>query len=209
MELVELRSETRATTGKQVRQLRRQGWVPAVVYGPDLATTAIQAQERSMATAVRAAGSTLLINLFIDDAAQPYPVLAREIQRDALNDRLLHVDFYQVRLTEKVRTTPRLEFHGEPALVKSGVAVLIHNMGDIEVECLPTDLISTIPVDASGLEKMDDTILVRDLVVPPGLTLLADPEAVVASLVATRMEIEEEVVAEVVAEPVAAAPAEE
>ena len=209
MEFVELRSETRATKGKQVRQLRRQGWVPAIVYGPDLATTAIQAEERSITAAMRAAGETLLINLFIGDMAQPYPVLAREIQRDALNDRLMHVDFYQVRLTEKVRTTPRLEFHGEPTLVKSGVAVLIHNISEIEVECLPTDLISSIRVDVSGLEKMDDTVLVRDLVVPPGLTLLVDPQAVVASLVATRMEIEEEVVEEVAAEPVAAAPAEE
>ena len=118
MELVELRTETRTTLGKQVRQMRRQGQVPAVIYGPDLATTAIQADERELTAAVRKAGSTMLIYLFLGGDAQPVPVLAREIQRDALNDRLVHVDFYQVRLTEAaiVETFGRYALTTDPGL---------------------------------------------------------------------------------------------
>jgi large subunit ribosomal protein L25 len=110
----------------------------------------------------------------------------------------LHVDFYQVRLTEKVKTTPRLEFVGESPLIGSGRAVLIYGMNEVEVECLPTDLISSISVDLSSLESMDDNILVRDLNVPDSVTILADPDEVVVSVVTSRMAVAEE--AEVEAE---------
>ncbi len=186
MERVELKAENRTVRGKQVRQLRARDWIPAVVYGPDTPSRSIQIQERELFKTLQQAGSTALINLFVDDEAEPQVVLAREIQRNMLTGRLLHVDFYQVRLTEKVKTMPRLEFVGESPIVKSGSAEMIHGMNEVEVECLPTDLISSIPVDVSVLEKMDDTIVVADLPVPGGVTVLADPDEVVISLVPTR-----------------------
>ncbi len=206
MERVELKTQTRTTHGKQVKQLRATGWIPAVVYGPDLAAMSIQVEERDLFKALQTAGSTALIDLFVDKGSKPRTVLAREIRRDPLTGRLQHVDFYQVRLTQKVKTTPRLEFIGEAPVVKTGTAVLIHNMNEIEVECLPTDLISSIPVDLSGLETLEDSVFVRDLPVPSGVTLLADPADVVVSVVPTRLalvEEEEEVeeVEEVPAEP--------
>jgi len=176
------------------------------MYGPDIATQSVQIQERSLFKTLQEAGSTTLIDLFVDDDPKPQVVLAREIQRDILTGRLQHVDFYQVRLTEKVKTTPRLEFVGESPLVGSGIAVMIHSMSEVEVECLPTDLISSIPVDVSVLEKMDDNVLVRDLPVPAGVTILADPDEVVVSVVPTRMpeeELEEVEAAEAVWEEVA------
>ncbi len=198
MKRIELPTQTRTTRGRKVKRLRAQNWVPAVVYGPDMPAKSIQIQERTLFKALQEAGSTALINLFVDDGPQPHVVLARQIQRDVLTGRLQHVDFYQVRLTEKVKTTPRLEFVGESQLVISGKGVLIHGMNEVEVECLPTDLISSIPVDVSVLEKMDDNILVRDLPVPSGVTILADPADVVVSAVPTRVAVEEE--AEVAAE---------
>ena len=193
MEHLELRCQARMTRGKQVKRLRAEGWIPAVVYGADMPTKSIQVQERSLFTTLKEAGSTTLINLFVEDESEPHIVLAREIQRDIITGQLVHVDFYQVRLTEMVKTMPRLEFLGESPLAKQGDAVLIYGMTEIEVECLPTDLINSIPVDVSVLERMDDNILVSDLPVPPGVTVLADPGDVVASVVPTRMVIEEEV----------------
>jgi large subunit ribosomal protein L25 len=187
MERVELRSQARTIHGKQVKQLRREDWIPAVVYGPDMDALSIQVQERSLAKALHSAGSTMLIDLFVDEKKKPRTVLAREIQRDPLTGRVEHVDFFLVRLTQKVKTTPRLEFVGEPPVLKSGIAVVIHNMTEIEVECLPTDLINSIPVDMSRLETLDDSIFVSDLPVPPGVTLLADPTDVVVSAVPTRL----------------------
>lgn len=193
MEHLELRTQARTTRGKQVKRLRADGWIPAVVYSADMPTKSIQVQERSLFMTLKEAGSTTLINLFVEDESEPHVVLAREIQRDAITGQLVHVDFYQVRLTEMVKTMPRLEFVGESPLVKHGDAVMIHGMTEIEVECLPTDLIHSILVDVSVLERMDDNILVGDLPVPPGVTVLADPGDVVASVVPTRMAVEEEV----------------
>jgi large subunit ribosomal protein L25 len=192
MERVELRARSRTVHGKQVKQLRSQEWVPGVVYGRGIASRSIEAQERGLVKALKQAGSTTLIDLYVDSEPTPNIVLAREIQHNAINGRLVHVDFYQVRLTEKVKTRPHIRFVGEPAAVKSGLAVLLHSMTDIEVECLPTDLINFIEVDASGLQEVGDSIFVRDLVVPAGITVLDDPNETVASVVPTRMAIRAE-----------------
>ncbi len=192
MERIELRTQARTTRGKQVKRLRDEGWIPAVVYGADTSARSVQIPERSLFKTLQQAGSTTLINLFVEDESEPHVVLAREIQRDPITGQLVHVDFYQVRLTETVKTMPRLEFIGESPLVKSGKAVMIYGMTEIEVECLPTDLINSIPVDVSVLEGMDDNILVGDLTVPSGVTITADPGEVVASVVPVRVLAEEE-----------------
>ena len=192
METLELHATSRELVGKQVKQLRSEDLIPAVVYGPDTPSQAIQIPERTLFHALQQAGSTQLINLFVDKGGEPTAVLAREIQRDMFTARLVHVDFYQVRLTEMVKTMPRLVVVGESPAVKSGTAVLIHGMTEIEVECLPTDLIDSIPVDISSLETLEDSILVGDLPVPKGVTILADPEDVVISMVTTRAAVVEE-----------------
>jgi large subunit ribosomal protein L25 len=197
MKQVELRAESRQVTGKKVRHLRSEALVPAVMYGPDTPATQIQANEREMARILAQAGETALINVFVDNDPNPTMVLARDVQRDVLSGNLLHVDFYQVRLTEMVRTTPRLEFVGEAPVIHTENAVVIHNMTSIEIECLPTDLVDTIRVDLSGLTSLEDGIYVRDLPVPPGARVLADPEDVVVAVVASRsFEEEEEAMAE-------------
>jgi large subunit ribosomal protein L25 len=193
MDNLELKTESRSIYGKKVKRLRAENLVPAVVYGPDLVGKTIQIEERPLFKTLQQAGSTTLINLFVDDQPKAHVVLAREIQRDVLTNRVQHVDFYEVRLTEKVRTTPRIEIVGESPLVKSGLAVLIHGMNEVEVECLPTDLINSIPVDISGLETMDDNVLIGDLPVPDSVTIIADPGDVVVSVVPVRVELEEEV----------------
>ena len=193
MERVELRSEARAIHGKKVKTLRAENLIPAVVYGPDMASESIQIDERGLFRVMQEAGSTALIYLFVDDASEPRVVLAREIQRDSLTGRTMHVDFYEVRLTEMVRTMPRLDFVGESPAVKGGIGVMIQAMTSIEVECLPTELISSIEVDVSVLETLEDSILVSDLPVPDSVTIMADPGDVVVNVVPMRVaEVEEE-----------------
>lgn len=194
MERIELKSETRTTRGKKVRSIRAAQLIPAVVYGPDMASQSIQIDERGLTKVLQEAGATALINLFIDDAPEPRVVLAREIQRDSLTGRAMHVDFYEVRLTETVKTMPRLEFVGVSPAVEKGLGVLIHGMTTVEIECLPTDLINSIEVDVSALETLDDVITVGDLPVPDSVTVIADLGEMVASVVPTR--VEEEVVEE-------------
>ncbi len=193
MERVELKAQSRAITGKKVKQLREQFLIPAVIYGPDTLSKSIQIEERELSRALQQAGSTALIDLKIDNTGKANVVLARDIQRDILTSRFQHVDFYVVRLTEKVRTSPPLELVGESPLVKAGAAVLVQILNQVEVECLPTDLVNSIPVDISVLEHLDDSINISDLVVPPGITILADPDDTVASVVPPRAVLAEEV----------------
>ncbi len=193
MDNMELQAQSREIHGKQVKRLRADGWVPAVLFGAQIASRSIQVEELSLSKTLKQAGSTTLINLFVDDESQPHIVIAREIQRDILTSRLQHVDFYQVQLDHKIRTSPALELIGESPLVKSGDAVLVHILNNVEVECLPGDLINSIPVDVSVLERMDDSITIADLPVPDTITILADPTDVVVSVVPPRAAFEEEV----------------
>ncbi len=199
MERSELQSASRTVEGKQVKKLRAEGLIPAVVFGPDTPSKLIQAPERALDKTLRQAGS-MLINLFVDQEAQPRAVLAREIQRHPITGRILHVDFYQVRMTEKVKTSIPIHFVGQPPMVGSGDALLNPQISTLEVECLPNDLQDHITVDVSGLIDMHDNILVGDLVLPPGIVALGKPDDVVVSLQHLRAIEEVEVVAEVPAE---------
>ena len=201
MERSELQSASRTVEGKQVKKLRAEGLIPAVVFGPDTPSKMIQAPERALDKALRQARS-MLINLFVDQEAQPRAVLARDIQRNPITGRILHVDFYQVRMTEKVKTSIPIHFVGQPPLVAAGDALLNPQMSALEVECLPNDLRDQIVVDVSGLIDMHDNILVGDLVLPPGIAALGKLDDVVVSLQHLRAIEEVEVVAEVPAEGV-------
>jgi large subunit ribosomal protein L25 len=202
MENIELRSQSRTVQGKQVKQLRARGWIPAVVFGADLPSRSIQVEERALSKTLQQAGSTTLINLFVDDETEPHVVLAHAIQWNTLTSQLRHVDFYQVQLDRKVRTTPPLEIVGESPLVKTGRAVLVQVLSHVEVECLPSELIHSIRVDVSGLQDLDDSITIGDLPLPPGVTIHADPDDIVVSLVPPRAALvteEEEEAAEAAA----------
>lgn len=192
---IELRSQSRKVQGKQVKQLRAQGWVPAVVFGADIPPRPIQVEERTLVKALQQAGTSSLIHLFVDDEPQPHYVLAHEIQRDPLSSRVRHVDFFQVRMDRKVRAEVPLEVVGESPLVKTGRAVLVQVLSHVEIECLPADLVHSIPVDVSGLDSLDRDIVIGDLSLPPGVTIHADPHDVVVSLVPPRVAVAEEAAA--------------
>lgn len=192
MERVELRTRTRTLHGKQVKQHRAQGWIPATVYGRSAPPESVEAVDRELAKAIRHAGGVSLIDLYLEGSPAPVAVLAREIQRNPLTGQIIHADFLRVSLTEKVKTHPHLRFVGEPSGVKGGLAVLLHSMTEVEVECLPTDLISFVEVDVSSLREVGDTIYVRDLPLPPGVVALDEADLAVASLVPTRLAVKEE-----------------
>jgi large subunit ribosomal protein L25 len=193
MERVALQSFSRTVAGKQVKKLRAEGLVPAVIFGPDSPSKMIQAPERAVDKTLRQAGS-MLINLSVDQEAQPRAVLVREIQRHPITGRLQHVDFYQVRMTDKVRTSIPLHFVGHSPLVEAGDVLLNPQISHLEVECLPNDLQDHIEVDVSGLVSIHDSILIGDLVLPPGITALDKADDVVVSLQHVRVveEVEEE-----------------
>lgn len=200
---IELAAEVRSAVGSGVKALRRSGKVPAVVYGHNIPTGAIQLDTREVTNTLRKAGRNTLITLNVTGdgagAGSTRMVLAREIQRDPIRRTIQHIDFYEVSMTEKITASIRVLTVGEPEDVKSGAGVLLQERDTLDIECLPGDLIESVTIDISNM-KIDDVVRVKDIVVPSGITLLEEPEDDVVRV--TRF------VEASVEEPVSAEPAE-
>jgi large subunit ribosomal protein L25 len=137
-----------------------------------------------------------LVSLKMEGAAEPKMVLIRSLQRNPLKRDLLHVDFYQVAMMEKLTAQVPLVFVGEAAGVAAG-GILLHNIDEVEIECLPGDLVRQIDVDISGLQEIGDTIYVKDLQVSAAIRILRDPDEVLVKILPPAKEEVAEVVAEV------------
>jgi large subunit ribosomal protein L25 len=187
----ELEVSKREITGKKVRFLRRQGMVPANIYGHDVESTAIAVETRSLKHLLAHAGKTDLISLKVASSAEPVRVLMREIQRNPLTDEPIHVDFYQVSMTEKIKAEVPLVFVGEaPVLKKVKNSSIFHLIDSLDIEALPDDLPHSLEVDVSHLEELDHTIHVKDIPLGPGITLISDPEQMAVKVAEARKEEE-------------------
>ncbi len=165
-----LAAHPRAKVGSGVKALRRAGSVPGVVYGHNIPASHVQVSARELAALLRKTGRNTLITLTIGD--KPHMVLTREVQRDPVTRDLLHVDFYEVSMTEKVNATVRIIVTGDAVNpdIKSGIGVLLQERAAINIECLPKDLFESITVDVSTL-SVGSVVRVRDLQVPAGVTV--------------------------------------
>lgn len=192
MERIELETQKRKVLGKKVKNLRHEGLIPAVLYGHEVESVPLQVEEQELNRVLAQAGGHRLITLKIGRSRKPQMALARDVQWDVLTGKPLHVDFYAVVMTEKITTEVPLVFTGEaPAVSKEG-AILLQGLDEVEIECLPGDLIEAIEVDLSGLEEMDQAIYVKDLPLPPTIDLLTDTEELVAKIAWAAAEEEEE-----------------
>lgn len=191
MEKVVINATRRDVVGKQVRALRREGKLPAVIYGRHTEPVNVNLDAHSASTILAKLTASSLVTLNVDGTE--YAALVREKQRDFIKNRLLHVDFLAVSMTETLRTNVRVYFIGVSGAVKDFNAVLVHNLEQLEVECLPTDLPERINVDISVLAKPGEGIRVRDVHVADNVRILNDPDTMVA--VATFAKVEEEVAA--------------
>lgn len=208
MDTIQLKAEPRTVLGKKVKLLRRQGLVPANLYGHRVASRALQIPERVVEFTIGRASRAALFSLDIGDG-EPRTVLVKEIQRHPTTAKPLHVDLYQVAMSEKLSAVVPLHFVGEAPAVRDFNGTLVHNLTEIEVEALPSDLPTAIDVDVSGLKTLDDAIHVRDLHLPSGVAALADPDTVIATVVPSAAAEAEAAEAAEAAEGAAAAAAEE
>jgi large subunit ribosomal protein L25 len=203
MEQIELKTQKRKVLGKKVKNLRREGLVPAVLYGHKTDSVPLQVEERELNRILTQAGGHRLIALKIGRSRKRQMALARDVQWDVISGKPLHVDFYAVIMTEKVTIEVPLVFVGEAPAADQAGAILLQALDEVEIECLPGDLVEAIEVDVSELVEMDQTIYVKDLRVPPALDVLTDAEEIVARVAwAAAEEVEEEVVVPVAPEEV-------
>lgn len=175
-----LSATMRTLLGKKVKKLRREGILPANVYGKDVPSTALQVNLKEFIDIYKEVGETGLVDLEVD--GQKRPVLIKNVQFEFRNNTPLHADFYQVNLKEKVKTMVPIELVGEAKAVAENIGTLIHPLSEIEVEALPTNLPEKIEVNIENLANIDDHILVSDIQVPEGVTVLTDPGQVIAKI---------------------------
>lgn len=202
---VELHVEPREVLGKKVRALRSGGLTPANVYGHRVQSQAVQADTPALAQLLRTAGRNVIIELHVRGEAKPRSVMVRAVQRDAVSDKLLHVDFYQVSLREKMRAEVPVVLVGEAPAVSTYHGILLQSLDTVMVEALPADIPPNIEVDVSSLTELEAALFLKDLAIDPKVQVLTDTELVVAKVAAPRLavEVEEELAAEEEAEEMA------
>ena len=178
MEKIVLDAVKRNVIGKQVKALRREGKVPAVIYGSDVESLPITLDTREATkTLNKVSGSTILT---ISVEGEEHATLVREIQQDYIKGTLLHVDFLAVSMKEKLRTHVSLSLVGEAPVLEEFSAMIMSGLDQIEVECLPNDLPSVIEVDISILTELGQSIHVKDIPAIPNVEFLTDPEELIA-----------------------------
>lgn len=184
-----LEAKLRKVSGKKVKNLRENGIVPAVLYGPKIKEPiSLEIDYEKFDKIYREAGESSLIKLKTDKEEKD--VLIRGIQKDSVSGKFLHIDFYEVPLTEKIKLSVPLEFFGESEAVKELGGVLVKNIMEVEIEALPKDLPHDLRVGLSKLNTFEDDIKIKDIEVPEGVKILANPEEVVVSVVPPRAEEE-------------------
>jgi large subunit ribosomal protein L25 len=174
MKEVKISASPRKVVRKGVKALRREGQLPAVLYGRNFETRPIMFDYRESSRVIQTLGSSTLV--VIDLGKESHYALVREKQRDVIKGNLLHVDFQVVSLTEKVHAEVSVELIGESPAVKDLGGLIIVNNEQLEVEALPRDLPDRIEVDISALKEIGDTIYVRDLKLEGEVTILAEED---------------------------------
>jgi len=214
MEDLKLQAAPREVVGKKTSVLRRQGITPTHLFGHNLISLTLQCDTGQLQSLIAQAGKTRLISLKVDTEKQARSVFVREVQRDAITRQVLHVDFYQVKKSEKIAVDVPIIFVGEAPALKGKGRMLAHGINSLSIACLPDSVPPQIEIDLSPLEEVEQAIHVRDIVLDPEITVNADPEQLVIKVSEALVKIEEEVpveaeVEEVAEEAEAEAPAEE
>jgi large subunit ribosomal protein L25 len=186
MDRIELQAEPRSQFGKKVGALRRQGIVPANMYG-HAESMALQVPVRAMEQVVGRAGRTQLVQLSLD-GGEPTTVLIKDYQRHPTKGSLLHVDFYRVAMTERLRIDVPIRLVGEAPAVKQFDGSVFQALTTVAAESLPADLPEAIEADISGLTDLDSALHVRDLQAPAGVAIVADPDDLVVKMLPPAVE---------------------
>lgn len=191
MEKYVLEAQERTVIGKKVKALRREGLLPAIVYGTGIEPVAVTLNTKEVLQTLRVIGANTLVTIKL--GKKEHLVLVREIQREVITRNLLHMDFQEVSLEENISSTVPIVLVGDAPAVKEFEALLITNMEEIQIEAKAKDLPDTISVDISTLLDIGDNILIKDLVISGDVTILDDPEdvVIVATLPTLMAEIEE------------------
>lgn len=205
MEKIQIKTEQRDTEHRTAKALYREGLIPAELYGNNVKNLHLSLNQIEFEKVLRKAGESTIIELVLPEGGARN-VLIQDVERHYLTSQPIHVDFYEVKMTEKLTATVQIEFTGESHAVKAMGGTLVKALNEVEVECLPGDLPHQFDVDISSLDNFDKQILVKDLIVSDKVEIKADPEEMVATVQPPR-DMEAEMANDVVDEAAAVAAA--
>lgn len=205
MEEIKLEAKERTVIGKKVKVLRREGVLPAVLYGAGIEPVPLELNAHETTKILSRVSGSTLINLKIDK--DNHTVILRDVQIDVVRRNIVHIDFLKVAMDTAIRTEVPVSLVGEAPAVKELGGVLVTGLSEVEVEALPGDLPDRISVDIESLADINSSISVRDIFFGTGVTILTDPDEVLVRIVPQAVEeevveeVEEEVIVDVSAEP--------
>jgi len=174
--------DKRKVTGRKVKKLRREGVLPANIYGKGIKSLAVRLALKEFTPIYQKVGETGIVELKVKGETKVRPVLIHNLQLDSVTDQPLHADFYQVNLKEKITTDIPVEMIGEAPAVVQKIGVLIQPLVEVEVEALPTNLPEKLSVNISKLEKVDDAVAVEKLKVPAGVKILTGAKQILVKI---------------------------
>jgi large subunit ribosomal protein L25 len=186
-----LAAEPREVVGKKVAVLRREGRLPAVVFGRGISSENVSLDAHDFEVLRRKAGQNALIDLSVD-GKKARPVLVHGVQVHPVHRRPLHVDLFLVRMTEELIVDVPLVATGTSTAVENLNGTLLHPIESVRIRALPDHLPQTIEYAIDGLVDFDAVVKVADLTIPGDVTLLTDPEEVVAKVLQSRLQVEVE-----------------
>jgi large subunit ribosomal protein L25 len=166
------------STKSNLKQLRAQGDIPAVVYGQEIGSIQVTVNEKEIVAAMKRNSRAILEVVLPSN--QTHPVLIQEYQRDSISGKLLHIDFHQINMNKKIETLVSIHFSGDPIGVKEGGILQVETHA-VQVRCMPKKLPGTIEVDVSKL-GIGDHILVSDIKVDKSIEILTDPTAILVTI---------------------------
>jgi len=187
--MVTLSAKIRKDLGKKVKQARKKGIIPAVLYGPKIENISLEIDLKEFEKVYREAGESSLIQLQVDK--KDFLVLIHAVEIDAVSQKPIHIDFYQPRLDEEITATVPLVFEGVSPAVKDLGGTLVKNIHELEVKALPQNLPHEVKVDIGSLGTFEDDISIKDLAVPEGVKILKEQDETVV-FVAEPEKVEEE-----------------
>jgi len=191
MNKIEISAQSREAEKESSKSLLGKGLIPGVVYGHSFETVSIQIDRKEFIKVLNEAGESSLINLTIA-GREIGNVVIKDYQTDPLTGSITHFDLHKVKMTEKMTANVDIEFIGESPAVKYEAGILVIGQDSIEIKCLPGDLISSIQIDLSKLEHLDDIIRVKDLEIPAAVEVLDEEENVIVTVTPQRSEAEME-----------------
>lgn len=194
--MISLSAKIRKETGRKTSVLKNSGRIPAVVYGHKIKNISLDIDYKEFQKVLREAGESSLIELNIEDEKEKRLVLVHDLQKDPVTDKFIHIDFFETSSKEEVEVKVPLVFEGTSLAVKDLGGTLVKNISELEIKALPQNLPHEIKVSIDGLNTFENHILVKDLVLPKDVKVLAKPDEIVVS-VTQPSNVEEELAKEI------------